>query len=441
MIDLQNLPPSPGVYIYRNVAGEIIYIGKAINLKKRVSQYFQRDDALGPKTARLVSQIESIETRVVGSEIEALILESSLIKKYLPKYNSLMRDDRSYIYIVITHDSLPNIYSTHKSNLPTNADIYGPFPSGRDVTSLLKTIRHIFPYFTKKHSKTKCLYCHLGLCPGPNISQALYKKTINKIKKILCGKFNLLHRQLIKEMDNFTKIQQYEQSLIIKKQINSLDYIVDGWKNISDLFTEINLDDDISSRAIIELQTTLSLYLPIKKLNRIECYDISQFGTKYFVGSMTVAIDGKLDHSEYRQFKIGNSSLRGANIQATKQSRWNQSANDPFMLREIVSRRLQHHEWGTPDLIIVDGGKPQLSSLNVIARSQNTTATWQSRSELVLPPSIGLAKKHETIIIKNNDKYIEINLPTNSSALNLLKNLRNEAHRFVNRYRLTLMKI
>ncbi|MFA7301173.1 MAG: GIY-YIG nuclease family protein [Candidatus Shapirobacteria bacterium] len=407
MINLKNLPPSPGVYIYRDKLGEIIYVGKAINLKKRVTQYFQRDDALGPKTATLVSKIDSIETRVVGSEIEALILESSLIKKHLPKYNSLMRDDRSYLYIVVTHDTLPIIYSTHKSDLPSNADIFGPFPSGRDVKSLLKTIRHIFPYYTKKHPKTDCLYCHLNLCPGPNTNQVLYKKTINKIKKILNGKFSLLRRQLVSEMNTYSKHQKYEQSLILKKQISSLDYVVDGWKNLSDLFKEINLDDDVSSKAVLELQTTLSSYLPVKKLNRIECFDISQFGTKYFVGSMTVAIDGKLDHSKYRQFKIN-----------TKYT-----ADDQFMIREIVYRRLQHPEWGSPDLIVVDGGKPQVSSVSAI-------------TDIV----IGLAKKYETIVIKKDEKYIEINLPANSSALNLLKNLRNEAHRFANRYRKTLMK-
>lgn len=423
MIDLKNLPNSPGVYIYRNSKNEIIYVGKAINLKKRISQYFQRDDALGPKTATLVSQIDSIETRVVGSEIEALILESSLIKKHLPKYNSLMRDDRSYLYIVVTHDTLPIIYSTHKSNLPINADVFGPFPSGRDVKSLLKTIRRIFPYYTKIHGKSKCLYCHINLCPGPEVNKVLYKKTINKIKKILNGKFSLLRKQLVKEMNTYSKHQQYEQSLIIKKQIDSLDYIVDGWKNLSDLFTEINLDDDISSRAVLELQTTLKAYLPIKNLHRIECYDISQFGTKYFVGSMTVAIDGKLDHNQYRQFKIGNTSLRGF----AKQSRGEILANDSFMIREIVYRRLQHPEWGTPDLIIVDGGKPQVSSLSTIHDLRS------------IPSFIGLAKKYETIVIKQNNKFIEINLPENSSALNLLKNLRNEAHRFANRYRKTLM--
>lgn len=405
-IDLNILPSSPGVYIYGNIKGEIIYVGKAINLKKRVTQYFQRDDALGPKTKTLVSQIDSIETRVVGSEIEALILESSLIKKYLPKYNSLMRDDRSYLYIVVTHDLLPIIYSTHKSNLPSNADIFGPFPSGSDVKSLLKTIRHIFPYYTKKHGKNECLYCHLNLCPGPNISKIIYKKNINKIKKILNGKFSILRRQLVTEMNTNSKQQNYEQSLLIKNQITSLDYVVNGWRNLNNLFAEINLDDDISSRATQELQTTLSPYFAIKKLHRIECYDISQFGTKYFVGSMTVAIDGKPDHSEYRQFKIN-----------TKYT-----ADDQFMIREIVYRRLQHPKWGTPDLIIVDGGKPQISSIYPIFST-----------------SIGLAKKFETIIIKTDEKYIEINLPENSSALNLLKNLRNEAHRFANRYRKKLI--
>jgi excinuclease ABC subunit C len=414
MIDIKNLPSSPGVYIYRNIEGEIIYVGKAINLKKRVSQYFSRDDALGPKTATLVSQIDSIETRVVGSEIEALILESSLIKKYLPKYNSLMRDDRSYLYIVITHEELPIIYSIHKSGLPLNADIFGPFPSASDVKSLLKTIRHIFPYYTKKHSKIECLYCHLGLCPGPNVSKVSYKKTINKIKKILNGKFSLLKRQLIHEMNTHSKLQKYEQSILLKKQIESLDYIVNGWKNLSDLFTEINLDDDISSRAVLELQTTLKPYLSLNKLHRIECYDISQFGTKYFVGSMTVAIDGKLDHSQYRQFKIN-----------TKYT-----ADDQFMIREIVYRRLQHPEWGTPNLIVVDGGKPQVSSVSLL------------KSEKMISDIsfIGLAKKHETIVIKHDNKFIEINLPENSSALNLLKNLRNEAHRFANRYRKKLIQ-
>ena len=141
---------------------------------------------------------------------------------------------------------------------------------------------------------------------------------------------------------------------------------------------------------------------------------------------MTVAIDGKLDHSQYRQFKIGNTSLRGF----AKQSRGEILANDAFMIREIVYRRLKHLEWGTPDLIIVDGGKPQVSSVSLL------------KSEKLLSDIsfIGLAKKFETIVIKKGEKYIEINLPENSSALNLLKILRNEAHSFANRYRKKLIQ-
>jgi len=200
MIDLDKLPTTPGVYIYRNLIGEIIYVGKAINLKKRVSQYFQRHDALGPKTHTLVSQIDSIETKVVASEIEALILESSLIKKYRPKYNSLLKDDKSYLYITISKNRLPFISTARSSNLPGNADIFGPFPNGFAVKTLLRTIRHIFPFYTTAlHPKTKCLYCHLGLCPGPDPDMKLYRLNISKIKNILKGRFYFSSAALLRK--------------------------------------------------------------------------------------------------------------------------------------------------------------------------------------------------------------------------------------------------
>jgi excinuclease ABC subunit C len=408
VVDLKNLPDSPGVYIYRNTKGEIIYVGKAINLKKRVSQYFQRDDALGPKTKTLVSQIDSVETRVVNSEIEALILEASLIKKHLPKYNSLLRDDRSYLYIVITKDKFPLVYPTHASSLPPHADIFGPFPSGRDVQTLLKTIRRIFPYFGKKHGPNPCLFCHLNLCPGPDISEIKYRQTLKKIKQILNGKFSLLRRNLVKEMKLFSSSENYENAQSLKKQINSLDYIVSGWRSLSTLFSTIELSTDRQSQSLSELTTTLSPYLKIKKLKRIECFDISQLGNRYFVGSMSVALNGKPENSQYRQFKI--------------RSRF--TPDDQLMIKEVLWRRLRHPEWGTPNLLIVDGGKPQVSSAATITKL----------------PLIGLAKKMETIVIKKGINWQEINLPPSSSALHLLQSLRNEAHRFANRYRRLLIK-
>jgi len=407
MIDLKSLPSSPGVYIYRDIKGGIIYVGKAINLKKRISQYFQRDDALGPKTATLVAQIASIETKIVGSEIEALILEASYIKKYHPKYNSLLKDDRSYQYICITKDKLPKIYSVFQSNSDPKTNLYGPFPSGNAVRSLLNTLRHIFPYYGKKnHPKTDCLYCHLKMCPGPNPDELAYRRNITKIKQILSGKFTLVQRNLKKEMLAVSKDHNFELALTFRNQLNAINYVVSGWNSLNNLFEQVNLPEDRQSSAISELETTLRPYLNIKNINRIECFDISQMGKRHFVGAMTVWQNGSLDHSQYRKFKI--------NTKVTP--------DDQFMIKEVVYRRLQHLEWPTPDLIIVDGGKPQLNAA-------------LSVSEL---PIIGLAKKFETIVIKPND-YVEINLPKNSHALLMLQSLRDEAHRFANRYRIELM--
>jgi len=427
MIDLQNLPTTPGCYIYRNLAGEIIYVGKAINLKKRVTQYFQRDDALGPKTKTLVSQIVSIETKTVGSEIEALILESSLIKKYHPKYNSQLRDNKSYLYICISKSKIPIVFTAHSSNLPAHADIFGPFPDGTSVKSLLKTIRRLFPFRSKEtHQKGECLFCHLGLCPGENPDPKTYHQNIIKIKKILNGHFSSLLITLKRELKLASKSENYEKALILKNQIDSLNYIVSGWHNLKNLYADINLPEDRQSQAIESLETTLKPYLNIKNIRRIECYDISQMGVNFFVGSMVVWQNGALDNSAYRKFRI---KCRDAiNRVSTKQ--YPDSANDSFMMKEVLYRRLQHPEWGTPDLIVVDGGKPQVSAVSSLLISDKL------KSEICI---IGLAKRIETIVIKKADSWIEINLPPNSQALLLLENLRNEAHRFANKYRKVLM--
>ncbi len=407
MINLESLPTKPGVYIYRNLAGEIIYVGKAINLKKRVSQYFQRDDALGPKTARLVSQINSIETKTVDSEIEALVLEARLIKKHRPKYNSLLKDDKSYLYITISHDHLPVISTARVTNLPPKSDIYGPFPNGSAVKYLLKTIRHVFPYLSKKHSSSSCLYCHLHLCPGPDPDIKVYRQNIGKIKKILNGHFKLLQRQLHREIKLFTASENFELAITARDQLQALNYIVSGWHHLSNFFGQVNLPEDRANHAVNQL----SLVLKINPIRRIECFDISQLGSHFFVGSMTVWQDGHLDSGQYRKFRI----------------RTKFTPDDQYMIREVVYRRLKHPEWGTPDLIVVDGGKPQISAVSIIDN---------------LPPTIkiiGLAKKFETIVYKKNTNFFEINLPDNSSALNLLKSLRNEAHRFANNYRRQLI--
>jgi len=409
VIDLQKISTSPGCYIYRNSDNEIIYVGKAINLKKRVSQYFQRDDALGPKTKSLVSQISSVETKIVGSEIEALILESSLIKKFRPKYNSQLKDDRSYLYICISKEAFPKVFTAHSSNLPQNADIFGPFPDASAVKSILKTLRHLFPFYgLRKHPKNACLYCHLGLCPGPNPDKIQYRQNISKIKKLLNGHTHSLAKSLKKDMLQASKNENFENASLIKKQLDSLNYIISGWHNLKNMFSDISLPEDKQSQAILELKNTLKPYLTLKNINRIEAYDISQMGNKYFVASMVVWQNGEIDHSEYRKFKIRSKS----------------SPDDQFMMKEAVYRRLKHPEWTSPDLLLLDGGKPQVSAVSSVCNL----------------PIIGLAKKEETIIIKHSDSWVEIKLPPKSQTLLLLKRLRDEAHRFANKYRRELMK-
>lgn len=417
---LISLPSSPGVYIYRNADNKIIYVGKAINLKKRVSQYFQRDDALGFKTTQLVSQIATIETKTVDSELQALVLEASLIKKYKPKFNSQLRDDKSYAYITITTDDLPLVYSSRRANLNPRYANFGPFPNGGAVRTLLRTIRHVFPYFNKIHPADKlCLYCHLGLCPGPHVDPQIYRQTIGKIKKLLNGNFNSLLVSLKRDMTTASKLQDYEAALSARNQLQSLEYIISSWRGVNSLFEKVDLQDDQVSSALNELKTTLIPYFPfLESINRLECYDISNLGSNYFVGSMVVFQNGQIDKSDYRKFKIYSKT----------------TPDDQLMIREIVWRRLKHPEWPYPQLIVVDGGKPQVASIHQIDRLFPNTA-------LTKIAVIGLAKRLETIVIKEGDDWVEINLPANSTALHLLQRLRDEAHRFANRYRQQLMKL
>ena len=411
MINLKNIPDSPGVYIYKNSENKIIYIGKAVSLKKRVSQYFRSDEALGYKTKQLVSQIAKIDFHVVGSEIEALILESSLIKQYRPKFNSQLKDDKSYIYITISKDKIPLIKPAFKSNLNPNAIFFGPFPDSTAVKSLLKTIRVIFPFYSSVHGPKKCLYCHLGLCPGPNPDIKEYKKNVLRIKHVLNGNFSKLISRLEKEMLAFSKAENFEMAKTRRDQINSLNYIISGWKNLSNLYQKVDLQEDQVSKALRDLKTILAPYFPdLKNINRFEAYDISNLGSKYFVGSMTVFQQGRIAKDEYRQFKIYSKI----------------TPDDQFMIKEVIYRRLKHPEWKMPDFILVDGGKPQVSAANRVSPTI---------------PIIGLAKREETIVIKIGDSWEEIKLPKNSPSLLLLQQLRDEAHRFANNYRKKLISL
>jgi len=210
-------------------------------------------------------------------------------------------------------------------------------------------------------------------------------------------------------MTVFSKSQNFELAKIRRDQISSLKYITSGWKNLSNLYQKVDLQEDQVSKSLRDLKTILSPYFStLKNINRFEAYDISNSASKYFVGSMTVFQQGRIAKDEYRQFKI-NSKI---------------TPDDQFMIKEVIYRRLKHLEWQFPDFILVDGGKPQVSAATSITDI----------------PVIGLAKKQEIIVIKTGDSWEEIKLSKNSPSLQLLQQLRDEAHRFANRYRNQLVK-
>ena len=224
----------PGVYIFLDGNRNILYVGKAKNLKKRVSSYFLKKDH-DPKTSILLSKVKKIKVIIVNSELESLILEANLIKKYMPKYNLRLTDGKSYIRIKITtSDKNPKILMVRQEE--DNKSLYfGPYPSSNDVKLVLKLIRKIFPFQNvNNHSKQYCLYNHLGLCPCPPMfvtdeESKKYKKDISRIIKFLDGKNDLLIKDLEKEREELSKSEEFEKAKKIQDKIDSINNIIQNF--------------------------------------------------------------------------------------------------------------------------------------------------------------------------------------------------------------------
>jgi len=408
------LPSKPGVYLFLDKDSKVIYVGKAKDLKKRVSSYFTKS-AHDAKTTLLVSHVDKIEHIIVLSEVEAFLLEAALVKKHNPHYNIKLIDDKSYPYVCITKNDSPSVSIVRKKT-ERHAEYYGPFTEAGALKVVLKLLRKIFPYQSvKNHPKRKCLYFHLGLCPCiPVFPENLptYKKNLKKLEQVLNGKKEIALKSLIFERDEFSKQEKFEEAQNIQNQIASIEKITsptyDPFYYIQNPKGHIKREEE-ENRALQEL--LISYSLPIENLKRIECYDISNFQGVYATGSMTVFIKGSMAKQEYRKFKIKKVH----------------QINDFAMHQEIMGRRLKRTEWEYPDLIIIDGGKGQVSSvMQVLAALQ------------VQIPVIGLAKKFETIIVPERVpgrfEFHEVRLPLSSPAVNLVRRIRDEAHRFAISY-------
>lgn len=429
---LGELPSAPGVYFHKNTGGEIIYVGKAAVLRNRVRQYFQKSRGRDLKTDALVREIADIDWQVVDSEMEALFLEGELIRRYRPRYNILLRDDKSMSYIRIDYKSNYPTVSTTRRPLDDGARYFGPYFSATSVRQALKILRRIFPFATRKigGQKRATLHYHLGLDPGLEENKttlADYRANLRKLMAVIEGKRQTVVKELEKEMKVAARGKDFEAAAKSRNQLFAL-------KNLSrqTIFSDKEFQDISKDHALAELVDLLNLP---KFPRRIEGFDISHMSGRDVVASMVVFTNGTSDKSAYRKFKMTR-----------------QQNNDFYNMNETIRRRFSEKNlkaWGKPDLVLIDGGKGQLD------------AALRARDEAGCAPIpfIGLAKREEQIVIHNassgatlneavlqrlggfasgSKDFVLVSLPHSTNLVKLLQRIRDESHRFAVSYHSTL---
>ena len=534
------VPTNPGCYIYYDKEGTIIYVGKAKNLKRRVYSYFHKQhDSV--KTNVLVSQIEKLEYIITDSEVEALILESHLIKKHKPKYNILLKDDKKYPYFLITDEDFPRIQIVRKKNLnPDSGKFYGPYTDIRAMHATLDFLKKVFPLKqckTPKFSNRPCLYYHIGKCLAPcqgKVTPEEYQKLIHQVELFLSGKQSELLKQIQEQMQKYSEEEQFEKAakmrdsyLDLQKTLERQKVVYENTKLNEDVLAVLYEDgilaivimmiregrlidkkdftyfvDNVNKTEYFEMffreyYSTLKLEFPdriiskdleevgekelyedwlkilsgkkvvinygrgrgkyselyelakknaqnllenskLQKMsqirddfnevgsylaeklklanfpNRIECYDISHIQGTNTVASMVVFQNGLPKKTAYRKFKI----------------RMTEGKPDDFLsMKEVLSRRLSRlgePKWEKPDLIIIDGGKGQLSSVMQIVSDLGVKVGKDGID------FVSLAKREEEVFLPNQSKSVL--LPRDSNALYLIQRIRDEAHRFAITY-------
>ncbi len=434
---LSKLPTSPGVYFHKNAAGEIIYVGKAAVLKNRVRQYFQKS-VKDIKTQALVREIADTDWITVETEMDALFLESEMIKRYMPKWNILLRDDKTVSYVRIDMKSEVPYVSFTRNPVDDGATYTGPFYGKAAVEKAVRALRRIFPYYIKPYTGKKTLDTDLGLTPGIEIGESTskdYKRNLRKLIRCLEGGRESLIRELEKTMAEQAEAGNFELAAEARDQIRGLKELR---KKI--VFSDKEFLDISSDKALKQLQDLLGLEKPPR---RIEGYDISHQSGENTVGSMVVFINGASARSEYRKFKVRSSKN-----------------DDLKSLTEVISRRLKHPEWDFPDLIIVDGGEGQVRALlplleplkiPVIGRDKSGDHSRNAEVRLVLPRKVeNKISPVSTEVAPTSTKVAPINaetsefdlleFPPDAHLARLIARVDEEAHRFAITYHSLLQR-
>lgn len=517
---LKTLPTTPGIYIYKDEKGKVLYVGKAKLLRSRVQSYFRASAKLEPAKTQMVSQIVSLETIQTDTENEALILEANLIRQHMPPYNVVLRDDKYYLFIKITKEEFPRVFPVRRIS-KDGAKYFGPYSSAHSVRSTLRLLRRIFPHRAEKDSPHDIVFPHpLFSQKEPNADT--YNLNIENIIRFLKGDRASIIATLKAGMEKSSQTEHFEQAKLFRDQLQAIERL-EGFQKVylprKESFDIVSLvqqksrssanifqiregkllnkltfllqhraattpedalrqfllqyysvAQDIPNLILIplelpdsnvlatwirktnsptfavpqrgvrrqllamgetnaqqlldeqeavfesqerqkEAQTELirALHLDPEKTHRIETYDISNIQGRLATASMIVFVDGKSEPKQYRKFRM---HLEG-------------TPNDFAMLQETLQRRFASHtdnsKWPTPDLIIIDGGKGQLSSAKKILDELN-----------IRIPIISLAKQEEEIFTPHSKESLR--LPYNSEALYLIQRMRDEAHRFTITY-------
>jgi len=415
---LKTIPTTTGVYLFFHKK-ESVYIGKSVNLRARIKSHLE-NARIDKKENVIVTLSDSIKVIITDSEFKALVLESQLISKYKPRYNVRWRDDKSYLYIKVNlKESYPRFQITRRENKP-EFTYFGPFSSVRTATNLLREIRKVIPFCQQKNiGQRRCFYAKIGLCdPCPSLiekikntqekkhNQSIYRSNIRQAIKVLEGNTDLILRSLFKNLKKLTARQRFEEAIVVRNRIARLEGLLYRGRLIGDVLESYNNSDESLNQLYGLLAEHFSRF---KKPIRIECYDVSNLDKKMATASMVVFTDGLVDKKEYRRFKIINKKLN----------------SDTQMFEEVIARRLKN-KWPKSDLMVIDGGKPQIRTVLKIMKEAKTVT-----------PIIGIAKRPDRLIIGNE------NLPTirpnfHHLGFNLIRAVRDESHRFARKYHLHL---
>ncbi|MHA1269649.1 MAG: GIY-YIG nuclease family protein [Candidatus Helarchaeota archaeon] len=406
---LKKIPNKPGVYFFKSKNGEILYIGKANDIQKRVLSHLKSSSNIYLKDEVLNLNNIEIDYEITNSEINALLLEAKLIRKYKPKYNIRQKDDTSFPYIVITTEDYPRILLIRNlKGKKTDGTYYGPFTSVKSAKRTIYYIQQVWKIAScnyKKLPSKSCLKAQIDLCSAPcvkdSISIETYSKQVKEVKEFLGGK-NIkeiidLKLQYMKQLADELR---FEEAAKIRDQIKALNMTIENY--------QVRIPQYFIRNSLKEIKKLLNLPdIP----NIIEAFDISNIGTEFAVGAMVQFENGYPNKNNYRRFKIKSVEK----IQ-----------NDVLMIQEIIRRRysrLLKENASLPDLVLIDGGKGQL------------TGALKELEKLNLNLNvIALAKEFDNIYVQKETHIERINLKSSSPALLFLKRVRDEVHRFAIKY-------